>query len=316
MIVINPILGGIGNQLFQLTALLNLQSDAELKVDATLFSTSFGVNETILKDIPLFRHIDFHRYSSWRRTTRRLAGLTLRFSCFQEKSKVYRLLFKFLYLLTQYSFSSRYSQKVFLLCPSGTGFHSIEIPSQAQCVVMLGYFQSHRYQDWNTFSKTDLHLQSEELRMKVQFWQSLDSKTRPLIVHIRRGDYLLNAHLGVISKDYYLRNIPFVYEKSGCNAIWVFSNENSVVSDYVPKNLHDVMRIFPSTGFTDLETLEVMKLGHAYLIANSTFSWWAANLSKSRPENIYIPMPWHSKIADPAQLSPDCWKTLTTIFES
>lgn len=316
MIVINPILGGIGNQLFQVTALLNLKHDAKLKIDTTLFSSSNGVKESLLKDIPLFHPIDFHKYSSWGRMTRRLAGLSLRFSYFQEKSKIFKQLFRFLFFLTQISFSLRYSQKVFLLCPSGTGFHSIEIPSQAQCVVMLGYFQSHRYQDWNTFSKTDLHLQSEELRMKTQIWQSRESSTKPLIVHIRRGDYLVNPHLGVIAEDYYLRNIPFVFEKSDCDAIWVFSNDNSVVSRYVPENLHGVMRIFPSTGFTDLETLEVMKLGHAYLIANSTFSWWAANLSRARAHNIYIPKPWHAKIADPAQLSPDDWNTLTAIFEN
>lgn len=315
MIVINPILGGIGNQLFQITALLNLRHDADLKVDATLFSASFGVNESILKDMPLFRDIDFHKYSSWGRTTRRVAGLTLRFSYFQEKSKVFRLLFRLLYILTQYSFSLRYSRKVFLLCPSGTGFHSIEIPSQAQCVVMLGYFQSHRYQEWDTLSKNDLKLQSEELRMKIQIWQSFESSIKPLIVHIRRGDYLVNAHLGVLSIEYYLKNIPFVYEASGSNAIWVFSNENLVVSAYVPKNLHSVTRIFPSSGFTDLETLEVMKLGHAYLIANSTFSWWAANLSKAKAENIYVPKPWHAKIPDPAQLSPGAWNSLSSIFE-
>ena len=316
MIVINPILGGIGNQLFQITALLNLRRDADLKVDMTLFSTSFGVNESILRDIPLFRHIDFHRYSSWGRTTRRLAGLALRFSYFQKKSKVYRLLFSFLYFLTQFFFSLRYAQKVFLLCPSGTGFHSTDIPSQAQCVVMLGYFQSHRYQDWDTFSKTDLNLQSEELRIKIQIWQPIESNIKPLIVHIRRGDYLMNTHLGVLSVDYYLKNIPLAYEASGSNAIWVFSNENSVVSGYIPKNLHSVMRIFPSSSFTDLETLEVMKLGHAYLIANSTFSWWAANLSIASAENIYIPKPWHAKIPDPAHLSPDAWNNLTSIFES
>ena len=316
MIVISPILGGIGNQLFQITALLNLRRDADLKIDTTLFSSSCGVNESILKDMPLFRHIDFHKYSSWGWTTRRLAGLALRFSYFQEKSKVYRILFSFLYFLTQFFFSLRYAQKVFLLCPSGTGFHQSDIPSEVQCVVMLGYFQSHLYQDWNTFSKTDLDLQNEELKMKTQFWQSFESNIKPLIVHIRRGDYLVNAHLGVLSIDYYLKNIAFAYEASGCNAIWVFSNGNSVVSDYIPRNLHSVMKIFPSSGFTDLETLEVMKLGYAYLTANSTFSWWAANLSIASAENIYIPKPWHAKIPDPAHLSPDAWNNFTSIFES
>jgi len=316
MIVINPVLGGIGNQLFQITALLNVMQGAELKVDTTLFSKTSGANESKLKNMPLFREIEFRNYDSWSWTTRRLAGLTLRFTHFQKMSRFPALIFRYLYLSTQFFFSQRYGQKIYLLCPSGTGFESNNIPSRAKCVVMLGYFQSYRYQDWGSFSKADLVLQSDALKMRIQTWEPFTTNVKPLIVHIRRGDYLVNGHLGVLASEYYLRNIPLVFEKSGSNVIWVFSNENSVVGDFIPQDLKGLLRVFPSSGFTDLETLEVMKLGHAYLTANSTFSWWAACLSKAKPENIYVPSPWHAGIPDPIQLSPDEWDPLASVFES
>lgn len=315
MIVINPVLGGIGNQLFQITALLNLKPGAEMRIDTTLFSKSSGANESTLRDLPLFREIYFDKYSSWSRTTRRLAGLTLRFSHFQRKSGFLAFLFKNLYHITQFFFSQRYSLRIFLFCPSGTGFESIEIPSDTKCVVMLGYFQSYRYQDRMAFSKMDLALQSAYLKKRIETWEPLKPELKPLIVHIRRGDYLVNQHLGVIASDYYLKNIPSAFEKSGCNTIWVFSNEKLAISNFVPLDLQGYVRIFPNTGFTDLETLEAMKLGHAYLIANSTFSWWAAYLSDARAENINIPNPWHARISDPLQISPQDWIRLDSIFE-
>ncbi len=315
MIIITPVLGGIGNQLFQITAMLNMMRGAEMKVDTTLFSRTSGVNESTLRDMPLFHEIQFRDYDSWSRTTRRLAGLTLRFSHFQTMSRFPALIFKNLSLITQFFFSQRYGQKIYLLCPSGTGFESYDIPSSATCVVMLGYFQSYRYQEWGTFSKKGLLLQSNNLRVRTQAWEPFTTNTKPLIVHIRRGDYLDNKHLGVLASEYYYRNIPLVFEKSGSNAIWIFSNENSIIENFIPQELKSLSKVFQSSGFTDLETLEIMKLGHAYLIANSTFSWWAAFLSNARPENIYVPNPWHAEIPDPIQISPKEWNSLDSIFE-
>ncbi len=315
MIVICPILGGIGNQLFQLTALLNSKPGSEMRIDTTLFSKISNANDSTLRDLPLFREIHFKKYYSWSRTTRRLAGLTLRFSHFQRKSGFSSNLFKYLHYITQFFFSQRYKQRVFLFCPSGTGFESIEVPSDTKCLVMLGYFQSYRYQDWEAFSKSDLALKSDSLKRRFETWEPSNPELKPLIVHIRRGDYLVNQHLGVLTPYYYIENIPSAFKKSGCNAIWVFSNDKLAICDFIPLELQSYVRVFPDTGFSDLETLEAMKLGHAYVIANSTFSWWAAYLSDARPENIFIPNPWHARIPDPIQISPQDWVRLDSIFE-
>jgi hypothetical protein len=68
-------------------------------------------------------------------------------------------------------------------------------------------------------------------------------------------------------------------------------------------------------GLTDLENFELMKRGHAYMVGNSTFSWWAAFLSDAKPENIFSPDPWFAITAEPVDMSPVAWMRLPSSFE-
>jgi hypothetical protein len=56
-----------------------------------------------------------------------------------------------------------------------------------------------------------------------------------------------------------------------------------------------------------------MRLGEGYVIANSTFSWWGAYLSRSSNPLIIAPRPWFSKVESPRDLIPDSWLTIETI---
>jgi hypothetical protein len=59
---------------------------------------------------------------------------------------------------------------------------------------------------------------------------------------------------------------------------------------------------------TSAETLEIMRLGKAYIIANSTFSWWGAMLSKSENPLVICPDIWFKSQAEPLDLIPSSWK--------
>jgi hypothetical protein len=136
----------------------------------------------------------------------------------------------------------------------------------------------------------------------------------PLVVHIRRGDYLLNPQLGVLSKKYYLENIAHVLKETNAKSVWIFSDNCESPLDFIPEQFRAITRVMNFDNISDLETLEIMKLGHAFLIANSSFSWWAAYLSNADSKNIYVPEPWFSGLPTPSDLFPSNWRRLMSNF--
>ena len=108
-------------------------------------------------------------------------------------------------------------------------------------------------------------------------------RTSPIMMHIRRGDYVANKKTyGLLSKDYYLNAIEIIKTKRPDSPIWVFSDDSETTKG--------IIREIPDTEFrlvtideleNPLETLILMSSGSAHILANSTFSQWAAVLGNS-----------------------------------
>jgi len=55
-------------------------------------------------------------------------------------------------------------------------------------------------------------------------------------------------------------------------------------------------------------TLEAMRFGRGYVIANSTFSWWGAYLSHTDHAEVIAPDPWFQGMDSPDSLIPRNWQ--------
>jgi hypothetical protein len=65
--------------------------------------------------------------------------------------------------------------------------------------------------------------------------------------------------------------------------------------------------VIGENGLNPAETLELMRHGSAYVIANSTFSWWAAFLSYQSGCTKIMPAPWFQNMPSPIGIKPQDW---------
>lgn len=179
----------------------------------------------------------------------------------------------------------------------------------------FGYFQSTlnlselRYEQLSTIKPRDKS-------KNYEYFHDLASKEKPIVIHVRRGDYLKSAHtLGVLSLQYYQELIEETMFQNSDSRLWIFSDDAKIASE-LKENLRFRSRIFlPSDDLTDVESLCLMTLGSAHIIANSTFSWWGAFLAKGS-RLILSPSPWFRNAPVPLKLIPPDWEPRRSLWVS
>jgi hypothetical protein len=190
-------------------------------------------------------------------------------------------------------------------------FHFSELPKLNPFFTYLtGYWQSYKYfeliRDDLAYIFKPLHLDnySKELIEKLK-------KNNSLSLHIRRGDYVTNFRAnifhGLCDLDYYNKAVNYIRCIKQVDLICIFSDD----IDWVKQNLfiEGVDIIYISEFVIDhIQEFEIMKQCQHNIIANSSFSWWAAFLN-SNPEKIVIaPKKWfNDQSINTSDLCPQEW---------
>jgi hypothetical protein len=120
-------------------------------------------------------------------------------------------------------------------------------------------------------------------------------------IHIRRGDYIGNVfHVDLTLTDYYQKAM----------AEFGAHYEFLVFSDDIPwcqQNLHGSNLSFHEG--TELEDFSAMARCKHQIIANSSFSWWAAYLNPNPNKIVIAPQAWHPDGVE-RTICPKEWKRL------
>lgn len=171
---------------------------------------------------------------------------------------------------------------------------------------LVGYFQSYKYAEKNHQYLLKAKIQNVGPELGQLNLASIAEK--PLVVHLRFGDYLLEENFGIPSKEFYSTGISTLLARGNCKSIWVFSDDLPRAREKL--DLKDTLPIrwINSVDDSVVGTLQAMRLGQAYVIANSTFSWWAAYLSLNPSAAVVAPNPWFVGMADPKELIPPNWE--------
>lgn len=104
-----------------------------------------------------------------------------------------------------------------------------------------------------------------------------------IALHVRRGDYLLHPNHLVLPLKYYENALSYMNAMKKDTEVFVFSDD----LDWCRDNFMECH--FVDLGDECLE-FELMRSCKHFIIANSTFSWWAAYLSQDA--TIIAPKQW------------------------
>ena len=110
---------------------------------------------------------------------------------------------------------------------------------------------------------------------------------KPVVVHVRLGDYLGLQHTyGHLQDSYFLGAVDKLRTSNPGLVIWVFSDSPEALPDELVGGLGASRIIGPFDLESPLENLVLMSKGSAIIASNSSFSWWACFLSDDSSENV------------------------------
>jgi hypothetical protein len=119
--------------------------------------------------------------------------------------------------------------------------------------------------------------------------------TEAVSVHFRRGDYASSAkyhkELGLLQMSYYHDALSLLRKKLGFFKMFIFSDDiETIERKFVPDAPRTYVKCVRSGNSYD--ELRLMALCRYNIIANSTFSWWAAWLNANPSKIVIAPDPF------------------------
>lgn len=184
---------------------------------------------------------------------------------------------RFLIRVINKIFTKRYN---YISCTDGCYKHLYDY--KGKCYVK-GYFGRHRY-----FEGVD-----KEIKLEYTLKRPLNVsvKDNSVSIHIRRGDYLKEPNLYPLEKEYYDKAISIMEEKLKSPVYYIFSNDAKWAKDAFPPSKRFI-HVVDNYELEDYEELVLMSMCSNNIIANSTFSWWAAYLNKNENKIVISPKKW------------------------
>lgn len=175
-------------------------------------------------------------------------------------------------------------------------------------VYLSGYWQSERYfpECGNKLKK----LVQGDVPVNVSHLLSQINENA-VCVHIRRGDYTRNPEIakvhGVCGADYYEKGIATMKSKLKNPRFFVFTDEPEAVS-FVYNMVEDVVLVSNYSEGDQWAEFFLMQQFYNFIIANSTFSWWAAWSSLKEPKFVICPENWFADASkNTKDLYPATW---------
>ena len=286
-------MGGLGNQMFQYSAAKALaeRHKVPLKVDLSF------LNDRSAKENFTFREYELGCFNK----VTEIASKE-EISIFKRQNRFYRSMMTLVGMsmpLHYYEQSFNYNE-LFNQLPKDT--------------LLEGYFQSEKY-----------FIQIRSLLLETFKWRSPASginlslienikSTTSVSLHIRRGDFAenkaINSFHGLCDINYYCRAITHVNLNTQNPTFFIFSDDINWAKKEL-KMTSKVIYIDHNIGKESYWDMRLMSYCKHNIIANSSFSWWAAWLNENQSKIVCAPEKWFNDTTiDTSDLIPNTWKRI------
>ena len=284
--------GGLGNQLFQYGAALQLSIDlgCRIAVNDSLLNPKVTMNAGVAS-----RHLELDEFENQIYTTTKSRGLS---SKFRSKTmtiqrlvgdKAPRLLLK------MGVFANEQTDQIKV-------FRDIRKP-----VVINSYCSSPAF---FPDCQNVLARQISEIKKPSQWYTQTAKELEldaPIALHVRLGDYRdLSSMYGSPDPQYYANAVRLITEKIGERPIWLFSDEPELASKILEKHVTVSRVIDPKASDRAIEHLNLLGKCQGIVCANSSFSWWGGFLSSQLVSGSVVVFP-NPMFDSPEYKEPENW---------
>jgi hypothetical protein len=168
--------------------------------------------------------------------------------------------------------------------------------------LLIGYWQSDKY-----FSNVEMYL----INYINSYLSKVDSAD--LVLHFRRGDFEdpeTRAYHGILTDAYYVSALKLMPQVS---KVYLVSEDLNLrkTLDYLSSEFPKVDFITYSKSSSVLDSISLMAGSKNLVTANSSFSWWAGKLSRSVEGKIIAPRNYFSddtlRVNNICDLYPENW---------
>lgn len=178
-----------------------------------------------------------------------------------------------------------------------------------------GYWQSFRY-----FS-TEAALIASDFTFRLELQgdndrvsRMIDEHPQSASIHVRRGDYVSHPsaakHHGTCGVEYYREAMAYLSTRSAKPIrYFIFSDD----LEWARENLalpSDAVFVQHNRGTDSHFDLQLMARCRHNILANSSFSWWAAWLNRNNEKMVVAPRRWFLADYDTSALTPPDWVRL------
>lgn len=173
---------------------------------------------------------------------------------------------------------------------------------------LSGFWQSEKYfKNTRNVILKDTFLKNVNNQFYQQ-WLNKISNSIAVSIHIRRGDYVNNETHPICNMGYYQQAIDLMKTSISNPTFFIFSDDiNWAKTNLIISSPHFFVNSVGSKSYVDL--LLMSKCFHN-IIANSTYSWWAAWLNINPGKIVISPKKWFNDVRSISDLIPVEWKTI------
>lgn len=162
-----------------------------------------------------------------------------------------------------------------------------------QMAFLISYAKDH---DIDFYFQDPYFFENNKESIRALFGSNIPTQKNAVAIHVRRGSNPSNKN-----EPAYCNN-PFYVDLSNTDyyerALALFPEENFIVFSDDMEWCEDKWGHLPNFEFSygsELEDMNLMASCKAHIIANSSFSWWAAWLHPFYPQNkVIAPKEWYA----------------------